>query len=160
MPRAELATIEPAGAIVLEHPAVRAWNQLRPGGPEPEAVETLHRRNKAAVYRLQGAGPEGSDVIAKRSFTASARIEHTVYQEILPRLPMPSLRCYGLIEDEDPEFNWLFMEDAGTESYLPALAEHRAMAARWLANLHTSAECLEAASCLPERGPAYYLEHL
>src|SRR5205814_3728573 len=56
----------------------------------------IGRRRK--VYRLQGAGPDSSAVIAKRSRKADALIERTIYEEILPRVTVPSLRYYGFLE--------------------------------------------------------------
>src|SRR5256885_11766358 len=39
-------------------------------------------------------------------------VERTVYEEILPRLTVPSLRHYGSLDEPDGEHCWLFMEDA------------------------------------------------
>src|SRR2546422_4429161 len=44
------------------------------------------------LYRIVGAGWDGTAVIAKRSRKADALIERTVYEEIFPRLTVPSLR--------------------------------------------------------------------
>src|SRR2546422_700916 len=85
---------------------------------------------------------------------------HTVYQEVLQSLGLPALQCYGLLEDERPGFRWLFIEDAGTQPYLPSLPKHRAALARWLAILHSAGQELPASRALPQRGPAYFLEHL
>src|SRR5260370_25975836 len=63
-------------------------------------------------------------------------------------------------QDDSPEFQWLFSEDAGEELYSAELLEHRAACAHWLAHMHTSAGRLKEASRLPGRGPGYYLEHL
>lgn len=146
----------------LGHPALRAWLELRAGGVEPEgvAIRTVRCKPKSTVYRLVGVGAEGSDVIAKRCSPATARIEHVVYVEVLPRLPLTALRCYGLVEERDGPFCWLFLEDAGEERYALQSDDHRALAARWLGVLHTSAAHVAAAARLPDRGPGYYLEHL
>jgi hypothetical protein len=146
----------------LEHPALRAWLELRAGGVEPEgvAIRTVRCKPKSTVYRLAGVGAGGSDVIAKRCPPATARIEHAVYVEVLPRLPLTALHCYGLVEEEDGPFCWLFLEDAGEERYAPQSDDHRALAARWLGTLHTAAAHVGAAARLPDRGPGYYLEHL
>jgi aminoglycoside phosphotransferase (APT) family kinase protein len=75
----------------------------------------------------------------------------------LPHVPTATLRCYGSIEDQQPSFGWLFLEDAGEERFSSSSAEHRALAARWLAVLHTSIPCqpvLEAR--LPGRPVEYY----
>jgi hypothetical protein len=55
-----------------DHPAVLGWQELRGGrARKPTEVVVLDhdlgRSSKTAVYRLAGAGPRGSAVIAKRS---------------------------------------------------------------------------------------------
>jgi len=37
----------------LEHPAIRAWNELQPQRIAPHKIETLHKGKKSAVYRLE-----------------------------------------------------------------------------------------------------------
>lgn len=145
---------------LLAHPAVEAWSRLNPEQIEPDAVERLQQKNKSAIYRLLGVGPENSAVIAKRCEAATAVIERKIYEEILPSLPVSALHCFGTTEDHDAGFCWLFIEDAGAKPFSPWLAEHRTAAARWLAALHISAMDLPHARSLPGRGPGYYLEHL
>ena len=142
-----------------EHAAVRAWRELRPRQAEPERVEILQEVNKSAVYRLEGVGLGGSAVIAKRCQSAIAAIERTVYEEILPSLPITALHYYGFIVEDD-KFCWLFLEDAGRDRFSPFVDEHRVLAARWLGLMHTSAARVAAATRLPDRGPGHYLEHL
>ena len=55
-------------------------------------------------------------MIAQRACMAKARIERTIYEEILPHLPVTSPRYYGF-RAEDPDFAWLFLEDIGDERY-------------------------------------------
>jgi ATP-binding cassette subfamily B protein len=144
-----------------DHPAVRAWLSL--AGTEPRRLQVLkrrRRRKRGAIYRLDGAGPGDSPVIAKLCKPEIAEIEGAVYREVLPRLPMPTLRCYGAMPDGDGEHTWLFLEDAGATRYSPAEPEHRRLAARWLATVQLhAAELLEVAD-LPDRGPRHYLVHL
>src|SRR5213082_1160843 len=117
-------------ATIKSHPAVRAWCQLHPH-TEPAQITPLRTsRRKSAVYRLVGAGPGGSPVIAKRSRTAVAQIERTVYEGILPRLTVRSLRYDGFVP-EAAESCWLFMEEATGSAYSNLLAEHRARSGRW-----------------------------
>lgn len=142
-----------------EHPAVKAWRELRPTRIVPDSVEILHERKKSAVYRLEGVGPGGTPVIAKRCQTPTALIERTIYEEVLPHLPIPALHYYGFIEEDD-KFCWLFLEDVGREQFSPLIEEHRALAARWLGLMHTSAAHVAAAACLPDGGPGRYMEHL
>jgi hypothetical protein len=143
-----------------DHPAVRVWGQLRPGQVEPAAIEILREGKGSGIYRLEGVGLDGSAIIAKRCRQADALIEQTIYEEVLPRLPITVIRYYGCVMEPDNEFGWLFLEDAGKQKYSPFLEEHRALAAQWLGRLHTSAAHVAIAEHLPNRGPRHYLEHL
>src|SRR2546426_5691612 len=49
-----------------------------------------------------------------RSRKADALIERTVYEEILPRVTVPSLRYYGFLADPDAEHCWLFRSEEHT----------------------------------------------
>jgi aminoglycoside phosphotransferase (APT) family kinase protein len=144
---------------VEEHPAARAWLESQPGRGEPASVETLKEAKKSAVYRLKGVGPGGAAVIAKRCAARTAALECTIYEDILPHLPLTALRYYGCTQ-QGGEFCWLFLEDAGEQRYSPHRREHCALAGCWLGRLHTSAARLTAATRLPDRGPGHYLEHL
>jgi hypothetical protein len=119
-----------------EHRAVQFWSRLQPERVEPERIEILKRKRKTIVYRLVGVGPGGSAVIAKKCLAGTGEVERIIYQELLPRLPHPALRCYGFVPEPEGEFSWLFLEDAGVQMYSPADAEHRALAGRWLATVH------------------------
>jgi ATP-binding cassette subfamily B protein len=163
LPRASRVARVPRPAApdeVLEHPAVRAWLSL--GGAEPQQVSVLKakRFRKRGVYRLDGAGPGGAPVIAKICNRRTGEVESAVYEHLLPRLPMPHLRFYGNVPDGDRQHCWLFLEDAGAERYSPAEAEHRRLAARWLANVQLHAGEFVRDSDLPSRGSSHYLIHL
>jgi hypothetical protein len=150
---------------LAEHPAVRFWQALRSERARPEAIAILKERRgkakaKSAVYRLEGIEPDGTSVIAKRCRQATAAIERTIYEDILPHLPVSRLDYFGYVEEPDREYCWLFLEDAGGEVYLPEDREHRAIAAQWLGLMHTSAARVAAGSGLPDRGPAHYMDHL
>jgi hypothetical protein len=146
--------------VLTEHPAVRAWAALGCTSAMPAAVSRLQKRAKGHVYRLVGAGPQGASVVAKRSSPERIGLERTIYESVLPRLPMAKLRYYGCIEEQDSAYWWVFMEDAGEELYAPFLASHRTEAARWLAAVHTAAASLGVSDALPDRGPDYYRGHL
>jgi hypothetical protein len=189
---------------LLEHPAVKAWNNLQPDRVEPESIEILDRETRAwiklqsertepesietldrkkrawikfqservqpeitdmlkrkrFIYRLKGVGREGSAVIAKQCKKGDGMLQHTIYKEILSRLPIPTLCCYGFVEEPSGELCWLFLEDAGTDVFSFRIREHRTLGARWLRLLHTSAVRVAATARLPDRGLDYYLEHL
>jgi len=148
---------EPESIQSLDRKA-RAWIRFRSERVEPENTDILKERR--FIYRLKGVGPEGAAVIAKQCEQHDGMMEHAIYKEILSRLPVPSLRCYGFVEEPNDEFCWLFLEDAGTEVFRFRIREHRALAARWLGLMHTSAVHVAARVRLPDRGPDYYLEHL
>jgi aminoglycoside phosphotransferase (APT) family kinase protein len=151
--------LDPAG--LETHPAVKAWTRLAPG-EKPGAVTVLRkpkRSQRSAAYRLEGCGPDGADVIAKRCRRGSAEIEHTIYRELLPGLPIRSLRYHGMIDD-GREWCWMFLEDAGGERYSPLVDEHRRLAAHWLATVHGAASQTRESAHLPDRGPGHYLAHL
>jgi ATP-binding cassette, subfamily B, bacterial len=151
---------QPAPDPSIEHPAVAAWLSL--GGARPRHVTVLKskRFRKRGVYRLEAAGPGETPVIAKICKRKTAEVEISVYEELLPGLPVPSLRYYGNVPDQDRQHCWLFMEDAGTERYSPSDPEHRRVAARWLATVQLHAEEFVDTSDLPDRGPRHYLVHL
>jgi len=142
------------------HPAVRAWCELYPHA-EPRSITPLRvRKLKSSVYRLEGAGQGGSPVIAKRCPRPVALVERTVYEDMLARLAVPSLRYYGFVDEPDAASSWLFMEEAGGPDYSNLIPEHRARAGHWLAVLHAAAAGAAAGSQLPDGGPGRYRERV
>jgi hypothetical protein len=151
---------ENAPEILLDQSAVMAWRTLRPRRVEPASIQILKDgRKKRAICRLTGAGLRGAAVIAKRCDKATGFIERTIYEQVLPHLPVTAPHYYGFV-DEDDTFCWLFLEDVGSQRYSPHLEEHRVLAARWLGLMHTAAARVATTVRLPDRGPNYYLEHL
>ena len=149
----------------LERPEVvarahTAWHQLHPEGPEPAAIEVLVRKKKSAVCRLHGPVETGFPVIAKRARTRSAQVERALHARILPRLPVGTLDWYGMVDEEQDDFCWLFLEDAGDAAFAPERHEHRVLAATWLASLHTAGAGVESAPPLRESGAPHVLERL
>jgi hypothetical protein len=145
---------------LLEHPAMQHWNTLWPSWVEPERIKTLQKRRRSSVYRLEGVGPFGASVIAKRSWLTKARVERAIYEEVLPHLPIPTVSYYGFVEEENSEFGWLFLACIDGEEYSPHSEEHRVLAARWLGLIHTSTAVTPAVHKLPNREPGYYLERM
>jgi aminoglycoside phosphotransferase (APT) family kinase protein len=145
---------------LAEHPAVRAWSGLSPAHALPDHLVILKRKAEGAVLRLAGVGPEGRAVIAKRCRFEKAVVERAVYEQVLPRLPLRSLDYHGSVAEEDGRFVWLFLEDVGDERYAPEDPEHRELAARWLAHLHTTPPSADVRAVLPERGPDHYRREL
>jgi hypothetical protein len=147
------------------HRAVLAWTQLGDPCTRPRSITVLKeplsdRERKPAVYRLDGAGPSGEGVIAKRDFSSLAATERTVYERILPHIPVPGLGYYGSIDEQEGEFSWVFVQDAGQHAYMRHDPVHRAAAATWLGTVHVAAQRIEAAQGLPRRGLAYYQDNL
>ena len=93
------------------HPAVAAWQQVAPMAPEPESLEVLDHRSRSGVYRLVGAGPDGTTIIARRSALARALFTRAVYQKILPRLRVKAPR-YQALKVENARVAWLFLEES------------------------------------------------
>src|SRR5438552_15991931 len=119
-----------------EHEAFQAWRQVHTDDVRPVGIEVLQRNKKSAVYRLSGVGPDGAVVIAKRTRYVTGRVERVIYEEVLPRLPVPSLGFYGHVRDPNREFCWLFLEDARGEPYSRPDAAHRVLAGQWLGDMH------------------------
>ena len=147
---------------LLQQAAVDAWRELR-HGVEPHLIDELQvpgKGKKTAVYRLGGVGADGTAVIAKRARKDRAEIERTVYEEVLPRLPIPSLRYYGVVADDDHDRMWIFVEDAGDGRYCASRHDHRVMAAGWLGLMHNTVASLQLRPQLPKREPEYYRQEL
>ncbi len=157
---ARSTTIEILTEGLQEHQAVKAWRQLQSDHLEPSSIEILKHIKKSAVYRLNGIGPQGEAVIAKRCRKATANVERMIYEELLPRAPVLALRCYGFLKEPEGEFCWLFLEDAAGQLYSPQLAEHRALAGRWLAETHLTPVPPDLKARLPDRDLGHYLKLL
>jgi len=156
---AAMGTPERKGSSA-NHPAFLAWAKLHGHEQLPDAVDVLKtgKGGKTSAYRLLGLGPGGGGVIVKCGSAAALEFERSIYQEVLPSLPLPSLRCYGLLEAGSTA--WLFLEDAEQGSMIPPADRQPASLAQWLGELHISAEGISAGPRLPNRGPSHYLEHL
>jgi Phosphotransferase enzyme family len=137
-----------------DHPAVRAWRAIE-NGAGPTSIEVLKpEKRRSSVFRLNGIGSGGEvSVIVKRRQRGELDLEHRLYAEVLPALPVPTLRLLGFVETPD-DMSWLFLEDAGEVWYAPETAEHRALAVPWLASLHTRSSDFTA--LVPDTGAAYF----
>ena len=119
----------------------------------------LRHGKKSTTYRLVESTPDAAAIIAQRACMAKALIERTVYEDILPHLPVTSPRYYGC-RAADPQFAWLFLEDIGDERYTPTDRAQLALAGHWVGLMHTAAARVPAARGFPEGGPPRYLDHL
>lgn len=144
-------------AVVLvdrlgDHPAVEAWRGVD-GGAIPSSVEILKEKSKSSVFRLNGVGPGGASVIAKRRQREDLDFERRLYAEVLPSLPVPSLEVLGLVEADEGR-SWIFLEDAGELWYAREDQDHLALAVGWLADLHTRSS--DWAALMPDTGARYF----
>ncbi len=140
--------------------AAQAWLRLRPGSCEPGGITLLKDTSRSTVCRIEGVGPGRSGIIAKRCPRADGELEAFIYTEVLERLSIESVRCYGFIEEGAGEHGWLFLEDGGFTQVADKGESFPIPFAHWLALLHGSASKLPIRGRLPERGPAWYLEIL
>ena len=154
---------------LLAHPAVQAWRQLNPDHVVPDRITPAKfkpnkPRPNLAIYRLEGVGADGAAVIAKRCTRGGGQIERTIYERILPHVPLPGPRYYGTVpgspEDSAEDGCWLFIGEIQGEKYDRLSPDHRAAAARWLGILHTEAQAAAAQAGLPEAGPSRYREQM
>lgn len=119
----------------------------------------LASRSKPALYRLVFDEPGRPAVYAKRSPTSHLALERTVYQDILPHLPLTVPRCFGSCRESDGS-TWLFVEDVGDGRPSNEAPEDRRLVAHWLGLLHRSGAGDPRAAQLPDAGPARYLGFL
>src|SRR6266849_11159307 len=97
MPLSEQASAEQV--VEKARPALQAWLRLRPGSSEPRGITLLKDTLRSTVCRIEGVGPGGSGIVAKWCCRADGELEAFIYTEVLDRLSMESVRCYGFIEE-------------------------------------------------------------
>src|SRR5213595_642490 len=113
---------------LLAHPAVQAWRRLNPQRVLPERItpakfKANKTRSHLTVYRLQGVGPDGEAVIAKRCDRGEGLVERAVYERVLPHVSLPAPHFYGAVEDQD--VYWLFIGEVQGEKYDVDRPDHR-----------------------------------
>lgn len=112
--------------------------------------------SKSLVFRLHGLPEVEAPVIAKQCAIQTARIEQTMYENVLPHLPFRSLRYYGFADDGTDDTAWIFLEDAGDST---TVEPYTRLFADWLGVCHRYGADL-ARQHLPARGTSQYLDHL
>jgi ABC-type multidrug transport system ATPase subunit len=150
-----------------DHPAAQAWRRARPDTSRPVLVEPVKKERldgtlgkpRTGVFRLHHGQDIGPTIVKRRSRTC-LEAERTIYQRVLPQLPIPSVQCRGFAAEQDSEGAWLFVEDVGGERYQNARSEHRILAARWLATVHAFGMNPSIRALLPDRRPSHYLAEL
>lgn len=140
------------------HPAVLAWLEVAPQGAVPRQIEVFSDSAAWLLYALVGAGPGGSTVFAKRRLAWKAAAERTVYEQLLPRLALPTPRCHGCVSEG--EYVWLLLAAVPGGPYDETNPKHLAMGGRWIAALHTRSASIAHSVPLPDAGPDRYLAHL
>jgi len=138
--------------------AVELWEAMSGNRADPASAEALKESGRTRVYRLRGAGPAGSAVIAKRRRAGGIGMELLWYRELARRVGVRSPELYGHFQDEAHE--WLMLEDVGDEPYDVRSRAHRAALTTWLLAVHRDVALLGATSQLPEHGPERYRDHL
>jgi aminoglycoside phosphotransferase (APT) family kinase protein len=98
--------------------------------------------------------------VAKRCQVETALVEQTIYERVLPHVPVPQLHYYGTLQEPGEQVRWLFLENARGDTYSAHVPEHRLAAGQWLGRLHTAAQGIAAAATLPRRGPDHYRQHM
>lgn len=138
--------------------SVAMWEALGvPGARNASEVMILKpEHRKSAVFRLMGAGPTGGDVVAKRASRTTLTVEYRIFREVLAASQVPGLECYGLLDDDDLELGWLFLEDGGDVRLDLGRDDHRRAVGRWLGNMHVATAKLNKTVPLPDRGPTCY----
>ncbi|MBX9840960.1 MAG: aminoglycoside phosphotransferase family protein [Xanthobacteraceae bacterium] len=153
-----------ADPTIDQHPALEAWNRR---GSTRDKLATLEVwRNiknlqgyKSLVYRLVFRDSGRPAVFAKHCQAGRGTVERLFYEEILPDLGVSSPAYYGSLEEADGSC-WFFLEDVGPQRLSEHNPVHRALASRWIGQLHQRGTRIAAGSRLPEAGPARYLAHL
>jgi thiamine kinase-like enzyme len=127
-----------------DHPAVRAWRSLD-ASVAPAAVETLKDTLRARIFRLSGP----VSVIAKQVTSDAAFNERLITSEILPSLAIPTPRYLGEVE-AGGGYTWMFFDDFSGEPF--DAEKHGALAAAWIARLHSAAAKVDLEGKLPAAG--------
>ena len=145
---------------VRAHPAAEAWRRAG-GDRDPCEIRVLWEggRGRDQVYWLAAAGPNRASIIAKLLERRCAEVEHQVYTEVLPYLPVPSVPYYGTVEDAGA-LCWSFFEFASGARYSPARADDRRLAGEWLGLVHAAAAEVPGSRGLRDRGPDHFLSVL
>jgi hypothetical protein len=125
----------------------------------PASVLPLQEERRRAVYRLVGGAPNGKDVIAKRCSRTEADRERTVYEAMTSHRPGLSVELYATAPS-DGKYVWLFLQDAAGREFRLGDLHDRAIAGRWLGELHVAGADLPGAPSLRDRGPDHFVEYL
>ncbi len=163
----------PVSVVALrEHQALRCWQSLG-NDLSPVSIVIVQDEVTRCVCRLKfasepvidaprgrravGVAPPGNAVIAKRALRADIEKEAWFYRDSLPALSMAVIPFLGVVDDDDPEFAWLLIGDAGDAHYVADDRAHRKLAAGWLGRFHVTSAEMSRSQAVEDRGPAHYL---
>lgn len=140
---------------VAQHVAIHAWQALSTSPSLPTSVEMLTNakgrplNRKSRIYRLKGVAVEGDSVIAKLAPSDTIEKEHFIYEQVLPLIGIPYLKCYGHVPDNN-ERAWIFLEEARGTKYDEECPSDHALAAETLAKIHTATSEMNLVTQLPK----------
>jgi hypothetical protein len=111
------------------------------------------------VYRLTCCE---TTIIAKCCATRIVELERQIYGTILPRLDVETLSVVGssTVDVRDTGWSWIFLEDAGEDSFVRLNVEHQELALKWIGIVHSRATKLVDQFELPATGPDHYFSEL
>ena len=135
--------------------ALDAWAELNGSAVQPRHVAALKESKASRVFRMDGLGPDGTSIVAKRRPRAGTLVEQAVYRRLRQHQSLPMLNLLGAVERG--ALTWLFFEYAGTDHYSPQNEEHVTALAEYLRRLHAIRDDLAQ---LPVAGPDRYLAQL
>ena len=143
-----------------DHPVWLAWSRVGGRWPLSDRIEVVKDEKKSSIYRLHPLSETGRAVIAKRAAAGGIETEAMIYRDVLSELPVSSPHIHGTVPDDDPDFAWLFLEDAGSERLDRNNPEHCDLLARWLGTMNAAASTSRSARSLQSRNADWYLEQL
>lgn len=138
------------------HPAVSGLIKLNLNKPIPDEIETLADKKKSNVLRLRWNKGDIKSMIAKGAPFKKLQLEIEIYTYILPKFPFSNLCAYGLIENAENDFSWMFLEDSPFESFNPESINHRMAGIQWLGTLHGYQLDKDLISKLPKKDTPYF----
>jgi aminoglycoside phosphotransferase (APT) family kinase protein len=147
-------TVLAEDAAGLVSAARRASLSLDLWSGEPDEVVLLEHSWKSAVLRATWRRPRRRAIVLKRCDPASAEVETSVYEDVLPLLPLAAPRLFGVWRDD--RATWLALEDLGDEPPELEDARQREAISRWLGELHVASRELPAVPALPDRSTEHY----
>src|SRR5437763_14610119 len=109
--------------------ASEAWQKFSGERVEVQGSCVLkEEKKKTGVCRINSTSI-GTSIIAKRRPSGALAFERFMYEEVLPVIRPARLKYFGFLSGPENEWDWLFLEDAGTETYSSSINQLRPAAA-------------------------------